>query len=135
MNYADIFHADSMVWPLTFLLIALLVLRQVRDEVKPIFSSIVGGVAKSAGSNATAYAIAIMFGLSASLSAFYDVFSQLDAKALTDMSWHQYFSLWAKIGNPFIVAVLAYATQNKFTGGGLSGTNPPLPSPVNPPNP
>jgi hypothetical protein len=125
MDTSGIFAANSLVWPLTFLLCALILVRMTKDS--PITNAIVGGVAKNAGSNATAYAIAFMFGLSASLSAFYDVFSQMDAKTFDQTSWHQYAALWAKCLNPFVVAVLAYATQNKFTGGGLGGSKPPFP--------
>lgn len=111
----NFFSAGSLVWPMTMLLIVLLVVRKVESDLHPVFSSIVSGVAQNAGSNATAYAIAIMFGLSASLSAFYDVFYALDAAAWKVISWHQYAALWTKVANPFCVAVLAYATQNKFT--------------------
>lgn len=123
--------ADSLpyVWPLTILLVALLVLRQVREEMKPIFSSIVGGLSKNAQSNATQYAIAIGFGLSASMSAFYDVFNDLTSTNLAAMSWHQYAALWTKVLNPFIVAVLAYATQSNFKKPS-NGTAPPFPPPA-----
>lgn len=110
---------SSLVWPLVVLLIALVVLRQIREDVRPIFVQVVNGVAQSAGSNAPAYAIAVLFGLSASMSAFVDVFKELNREAILAMSWHQYLVCWAKVFNPFIVAVLAYATQNKFKGGGI----------------
>jgi hypothetical protein len=128
MNYADIFAAGSLVWPMTILLMFLVVLKQMRDDVRPIFHSIVSGLAANAQSNATAYAIAIGFGLSASFSAFWDVFNNLDASSLAVMSWHQYAALWTKVLNPFIVAVLAYATQNNFSGGGIPLGNKPPPA-------
>ncbi len=115
----------SLVWPLVVVLLALFVLRQLRQDVSPIFVQVVNGVAKSAGSNAPAYAIAILFGLSASLCAFVDVFKELNRPAILAMSWHQYLVCWAKVANPFVVAILAYATQNKFKGGAQS----PAPSP------
>lgn len=104
-------------WPLVVALVLLYLLRRVSDRVEPIFISVVNGVAKSAQSNAPAYAIAILFGLSASLSAFVDVFKEMNRDAIVALSWHQYAVLWAKVANPFIVAILAYATQNKFKGG------------------
>ncbi len=113
--YVDILA--SLVWPLIVLLLALFVLRQIREDVHPIFIQVVNGVAKSAGSNAPAYAIALLFGMSASLSAFVDVFKELNRPAILAMSWHQYLVCWAKVANPFVVAILAYATQNKFKGG------------------
>lgn len=108
------FAADSVVWPLTFLLIALCVLRKVEQDVRPIFVAVTRGVAVQAGNNAAAYATAILFGLTAAASAFIDVFQAMDAAKLTALSWHQYATLWVKIANPFFVAILAYATQNKF---------------------
>jgi hypothetical protein len=118
----------QLIWPLVFLLIMLFVLRQVRDDVNPIFKSVVGGLTQDAGRNAKQYAIAIGFGLSASLSAFVDVFKELDAAGVSALGWHQYAALWAKCLNPFIVAVLAYATQSSFkpANGNGNGTNPPL---------
>lgn len=108
------FAADSIVWPLTFLLVALFVLRKVEQDVRPIFVAVTRGVAVQAGNNAAAYATAILFGLTAAASAFIDVFNGLSAEALAAMSWHQYATLWVKVLNPFFVAILAYATQNKF---------------------
>lgn len=129
--------ADSLayVWPLSFILVALFVLRQLSTEVKPVFTSIIGGLSKNAQSNATQYAIAIGFGLSASFSAFYDVFNNTTAKEIASMSWHGYAALWTKVANPFIVAVLAYATQSNFTTKKPNGTTaPPFPNqpPANP---
>ena len=111
---------SSLVWPLVVVLLGLFVLRRIRQNMDPIFDQVVSGVAKSARANAPAYAIAILFGLSASLSAFVDVFKEMNRDAILAMSWHQYLVCWAKVLNPFVVAILAYATQNKFKGG-----NPP----------
>lgn len=123
MNWSE---AVSVIWPLVFLLLMLVAIRQVREEVKPIFTSVVGGLTQDAGRNAKQYAIALGFGLSASLSAFVDVFKELDAAAVSALGWHQYAAAWAKCFNPFIVAVLAYATQSNFKPS--SGTtNPPFP--------
>jgi hypothetical protein len=128
MNSSDL---QNLVWPLTFVLVLLIVLRHLRDEVKPIFASVVGGLSQDAGRNAKQYAIAIGFGLSASLSAFVDVFKELDAAAVGALGWHQYAAAWAKVANPFVVAVLAYATQSSFKPAG--GTTPPFSS--TPPQP
>lgn len=109
---------ETLVWPLAFMLLVLVITRQFFQDVRPIFVSVVNGVAKDAQSNARAYAIAILFGLSASFSAFWDVFHSLDSTSLAAMSWHAYFALWTKVLNPFIVAILAYATKSDFKGGG-----------------
>ncbi len=121
----DPFAAGSLVWPLTFLLFSLCVLRKVEQDVRPIFVAVTRGVAVQAGNNSAAYATAILFGLTAAASAFIDVFQHLDAASMAAMTWHQYATLWVKVLNPFFVAVLAYATQNKFKG-------PDLPAPLNP---
>ncbi len=99
---------------LGILLLLLILIHRARETLNPLISGIVGGLSKHAQVNAPAYGMAIMFGLSASLSAFYDVFSQLGKSDLMAMSWHQYAALWCKIMNPFIVASLAYATKNQF---------------------
>ena len=110
----------QIVLPCVGILVAVLVLYRAGGDVRPIFVNVVQGVAKNTQNNATQYAIAIMFGLSASLSAFYDAFQGMSSKALTELSWHQYAALWTKVLNPFIVAVLAYATQNNFKSGPLA---------------
>lgn len=130
MNSANIFEAGSLVWPLTLLLMFLFVMQRAAQRLDPIFGGIVDGVAKNAGSNAVAYAIALGFGFSASISAFIEVFSSMDAESLKNISWHQYMVQWCKVANPFVVAVLAYATQNKFVAKpGSSTTTPPFITP------
>lgn len=130
-------NPPSIIWPLFLCLTILVVARQFTSDVRPIFIAVRDGVAVQARSNAAAYAIAILFGLSASASAFIDVFTKLDSASLAALSWHQYATLWVKVFNPFIVAILAYATQNKFVGP-LGGAKPPtappfLPSSQTPP--
>ncbi|HUD74524.1 MAG TPA: hypothetical protein VMQ76_05580 [Terracidiphilus sp.] len=136
-------YPPPVVWPLTFLLIVLVFMRQASEEVRPIVRGVVTGIAKNATSNASAYAIAFAFGLSASISAFIDVFKDLTSAALGGLSWHQYAVMWAKVLNPFVVAILAYATQNGFkpqqsplpTGPAPATTTTPIPPPTNPPTP
>lgn len=128
MSTSEIFAADTIVWPLCYLLGCLCVVyiaQKFYQDVRPIVVGVRDGVAKQAQSNAPAYAICILFGLSASASAFIDVFHQLSSEALRLLSWHQYATLWVKVFNPFIVAVLAYATQNKFVkspGSAVAGS-------------
>jgi hypothetical protein len=116
----------NLIWPLCFVLVLLFVLRKVGEDVRPIVASMASGLATGAQKNATQYAIALGFGLSASLAAFYDVFSAMGNEAWAQMNWHQYAALWAKVANPFVVAVLAYVTQSNFKPG---GTQPPFPKP------
>lgn len=65
----NIFAADSLVWPLCFLLLALLVLRQIRDDVHPIFIGVVKGLTVSAQSNALYFGMMIICGLNAGFPA------------------------------------------------------------------
>lgn len=99
---------------LSILLLILVGLHRLRATVDPLVAGVVGGLAKHAQVNAPAYGIACMFALSASLGAFYDVFSQVDYNTLHGMTWWQLGALIAKVLNPGIVAVTAYATQSKF---------------------
>lgn len=116
----------NFVWPLCFLLVALIVLRKVEAEVKPIVTSVVTGVAQGAQKNAMIYAMAGCYGISASLMAFSEVFGTLGHDEWAVMTWHEYAGLWAKVLNPFLIAALAYMRQpgTKDTGG----TNPPIPT-------
>lgn len=129
MSTLDFFitFGDSLVWPLSFILIALIVLRQAWEELHPIFVGMINSLAKNAGANATLVGIALLFGISASLSAFWDVFHSLDRKSLMEMSWHQYIAMWTKVWNPFIVAFLAKIIPTPPRSS--SDTNPPIPRP------
>lgn len=123
--------ADSLiyVWPLSFILVALFILRQLGEKIEPVVTSLVGGLSKNAGNNAMEYAKALGFGLSASLSAFYDVFGNTTGAEITAMSWHGYAALWTKVMNPFIVAILAYGAQSNFKKpSNGTNTNPPIPT-------
>ncbi len=64
---------EADVWPLTGLLIALLILKQVKDDVRPIFLALVGPLQKQAQSNAVAWAVGIMLGVLSSLGALTEV--------------------------------------------------------------
>ena len=117
----------AIIWPLCFLLVALLALHHVREPVRPIIAGIVSGLTKHATANAPAYAIAIGFGLSASLASFIDVFQTMTSDKIAALSYHQYGALVAKCLNPFIVAILAYATQSRFKSGATpTDTQPPF---------
>lgn len=109
-NVTDYLH---IIAPLVVLLVVLLGLHAVRETVNPLFAGIVAGLAKHAQINAPAYGMAILFGLSASLSAFWDVFHSMTKQQFYDMSWHAYMANWCKVLNPFIVAALAYCTKPK----------------------
>ncbi len=92
-------------WPLVVALVLLYLLRKVSNEVQPIVVSVVSGLAKQANTNALAYGLAIGYGLSASLQAL--------AEQATVLQW-PLIAAFAKVANPFIVAMLAFAA-NGFT--------------------
>lgn len=109
--------------------VALFMANRLTTEMRPIFVNIVGGVAKQAQSNAMFYAVALMFGLSSSLSAFVDVFKDMDAATIQSISWHQYAVLWAKVANPFFVTILAYTRDSDKDRKSTGTTTPPFPQP------
>lgn len=115
-----------VVWPLCFLLVALIVIHLVREEVKPIMRAVVGGLTTDAGRNYKAYATAIAFGLSASLSAWVEAFKDLTAADAATLSYWQLSALFARVANPFLVAMLAYAYKPQ---GQTGETKPPFPQP------
>jgi len=115
----------SALIPLCALLAVLVAARRLSSDIRPIFVNVVTGVAKSAQNNAMVYALALLFGLTASFSAFIDVFKDMTSQALNAMSWHQYAVAWVKVLNPFCVAIIAYFTKPPAIGSG--GTNPPFP--------
>lgn len=124
---------SQVTMALTVVVAVLIITRRISTDMRPIVKGMVEGVAKNATSNAMLYAIAILFGLSASLSAFWDVFHTMDSQSLRLMSWHQYFAQWAKVLNPFIVAFLArIIPSNAGTGGPGNVTAPPFPVPDKP---
>lgn len=99
MNYADIFEASSIIWPLTFILIALFILRQFRENVQPIVNGMVQTLAKQSTSNAVAWAVGLMMGTLASLQALGEVAQQ--------MHWY-YLAAFAKVLQPGLAGIVAY---------------------------
>lgn len=99
MNYADIFEASSLVWPLSFILIALFLLRQLKEDVHPIFVGMVGTLAKQSSNNAVAWAVGIMMGLLGCLQALGEVAAQ--------MHW-LYLAAFAKVLQPGLAAIVSY---------------------------
>ncbi len=119
-----------IVWPLVFLVVALIITRRLATDLRPIFTNVVDGVSKSARTNASSYAIAALFGLSASLSAFNEVFKNLDRSSFAVMGWHQYLALWSKVLNPFIVAALAYGSKSNFSSPSAPSAHSTAPFPT-----
>lgn len=124
-----LYNPPAVIWPLIVFALLLIGLHQVKEQVNPVIGGIVKGLSVHAQQNAVGYGMAVMFGLSASLAAFYDLFSQVTKTDIDGMSWHQYMSLWAKVLNPFIVASLAYATKAAPSRPPSVNTNPPFPAP------
>lgn len=90
------------VWPLAFILVALLILKQVRTDVRPIFVGIVSGLAETSKKNSLFYAMAIAYALAASLQALADV--------SRDLHW-PLVEAFAKVTQPGVVAIIAYVNK------------------------
>ena len=90
-------------WPLVVALVLLYLLRRVSNEVQPIVVSVVSGLATQAKSNALGYGLAIGYGFSAALQSL--------AEQATILHW-VVIAAMAKVLNPLIVAMLAYAAKS-----------------------
>jgi len=133
-NYTPAVDYLQKIWPFIPLLLAVFLFWlavRIRNDVQPIVVNVINGVARQAGTNAVPCAIAIGFGLSASLEAL--------AEQATALHW-LLIAAGCKVVQPFIVAVLAYATQNGFVkkdgsplnSGRTGGTGAPFPDPAKP---
>jgi hypothetical protein len=100
MNYTEIL--SPAIWPLTFILVSLFILRQIRQDVNPIFKGVIGGLAQHSTKYALAYAMASLYAAAASLQAL--------AEVATQFHW-VYLAAAAKVMQPGIVAVIAYITK------------------------
>lgn len=118
MNYADIFQAGSVVWPLCFLLVSLIGMKKLREDIRPIFVNVVAGVAKNAQSNAIFYALACMIGTLSCLQALADV--------AREFHWI-YVEAFAKILQPGLSAVVGLMMKAPGTIAVQTGTIPPFP--------
>lgn len=122
MNFdtAGIFAASSVVWPLCFLFIALLVLRQLKEDVRPIFVGMVGTLQVQSSKYAFAWMFALLTATLASLQALQEVAQQLH--------WI-YIGVIAKVMQPGLAVLVAYGRQgpNPPANGSTGGTNPPFP--------
>lgn len=103
MNASDILAANSLVWPLCFLLFGLLVLRQVREDVRPIFRGIVSGLAAKAQSNSVQWGIGLLMATLGSMTATIEV-----AHA---MGW-VFIEMGAKIATPFIATLVTLSMKS-----------------------
>lgn len=115
MDYSDLIRLA----PLVVLLIALVVLRKVETEMKPIVTGIVKGLTLDATSNAKVYAYGVLLSVTASLQALGD--------EATKMQW-VYLVIFCKVAQPACVAVIGFISQLKGKPAS-SETKPPFASP------
>lgn len=99
MNFAETL---PLVWPLTFLLLALIVLRKVGDDMRPVFVGVVGGVAQNAKQYSLMYAMGALYATGSSLQALGEV--------ATSFQWI-YVAAFAKVAQPGVIAIIAYVTK------------------------
>lgn len=117
MNPNDFMAANSLVWPLCFVLIALLILRKVEQDVHPIVTGMVSGLAAQSGKHAAAWAMALLMASAASCQALSEV--------ATELGW-VYVAALAKVLQPGLVAVIAYVIRSPSQQG--AQTNHPFPA-------
>lgn len=102
-----LYNPPGLLWIALAAMVTLVIVHRVREQLNPVVTSLVTGLSEQAKNNASDIGRALLFGLSASLAAWYDVFSQVDVTAWKGMSAWQFSALLAKVANPFIVAFLA----------------------------
>ena len=91
------------VWILVGLLIALLILKQVKDDVRPIFISMVGPLAKNAGSNAVQWAQGILLAYLSLLGAL--------AEVSITMHW-VWVGIFCKVSGPPVATIIALVNKS-----------------------
>ena len=108
---SDLFQSmafsPAVLWPLACLLVALLALRQVREDTRPVVRAVSAGLAQHAQRYALAYAMATLYGAAASLQALAEVAQQL--------GW-VHVAAAAKVIQPGAVAVIAYVSRSPAGG-------------------
>lgn len=120
----------AAAWPFLLVLGLLWIVHTLRETLRPVIEELIKALANQARTSAGLWVIAFLFGLSASLAAVYDLFQSLDVATLKAMSWAQHVALWAKVFNPFIVAMLARLVPQAPVKNGLpGGTQPPFSAP------
>ena len=126
-----LYNPPGVLWIAAGTLIALIIIHRVREQINPLVGSLVVGLSEQAKNNAADIGRAMLFGLSASLAAWYDCFSQVDAATMHAMSAWQLSALFAKVANPFIVAFLAtlVKSSDKIPPSPKVITAPPFPTP------
>lgn len=100
---ADIFEASSIVWPLVGILFGLIVLKKVKDDVRPIFIAMTEPLKKQAQTNAVAWAIGLMLGVLSSLQALTEVAQQ--------MHW-VWVGILCKVLGPGFATIVALVTRS-----------------------
>ncbi len=70
MNFSDTL---PLIWPLSFVLLGLFILRKVGNDLQPVVRGVVGGVAQNAQKNALMYAMGMLLAAAASLQALGEV--------------------------------------------------------------
>jgi hypothetical protein len=113
----EYFAANSLVWPLTVILLCLLILWRVGDELQPVFKGVVNQLATQSQKYALLWVTAAMYGALASMQALIDVAHQLE--------WY-YLEAFARVVGPGIAAIVAYNRQ-PIEKSSSTPTNPPFP--------
>lgn len=109
-----------LVWPLCFLLVALLVLRHIKHSLEPIVTGMTGTLKVQATKYAMAWALAMMYASAASLQALGEV--------ATSLGWI-YVAAFAKVTQPAVVAVIAFVNKAPEAIAQPGTTKPPFPTP------
>lgn len=115
---------SANVWQLLVLFFGLLILKQVKDDIRPIFGAMVNPLTKQAQTNAATWALAIMLAVLSMIGAIKEVADSLH------WLWLGYA---CKILNAPLALLVGLIKQSQTIAGPAAptgATTPPFPSPA-----
>lgn len=112
---------ETNVWPLSFLLVTLIVMRQLREDLNPIFRGMVGTLAVESTQNSFEWMLMILTAVMASLQAIQEVAQQ------NHWIWLGFLAKVLQPGLGVIVAIGNRMLNRKMNPKVPTGTtNPPI---------
>lgn len=108
----DPFAANSFVWPLSLVAVALLVAWRLESDVAPITRGILAGLSEHARSHFLVYALAFLLATNAGIDAFTDTFGKLTRTEVSALAWWQVLALCGKCLQGPVAALIALLVKS-----------------------
>lgn len=111
---------STNVWPLSFLFITLVIMRQLRNDLSPIFQGMTATLAQQSQKNAMEWSLMLLTALLSSLQAIQEIAQQ--------QHW-VWLMFGAKALQPGLGVIVAIGNRmlNKLPPPPAGGTTPPMP--------